>query len=594
MISYKNAFLYASFMHDNIEEDDDSSDNDGHREGDRPHPVLDTPLWKLADDVDGDGAGENWMSREGGVPAEIAADEAPTLRLVGHPSSFENHETQRPAGVGVENVADVDGEYSLGQDAGARKASPWGETRDQNGAPAPASGDVHESEIGVVGTEGTSIGGGEGWRGNNGGFMWGGSGRNFENVAAHDAPLGSSPLPPQRPSSPPERAVEFADGFGFGGATWRSTDVAGFGYGVMSGGDAAGRHDGFRGTNDAKSSSWHPSLPEAEATPRAKFDPSQLVTGSNGVVEPKVDGGGDQAGVVDWFEEELGGDAAGGQADAGPDEKDRGVVLTPYDATMDDARANGHPEPWGNDPSGDELFGTRDVPADHSPFSPPGSATTLPEFDPWEQGQYSPQPPPPLYIGTPDALGALSTAERFQPPGEGWATTLAPSLEGLPPFLEQEAAVDVNKGELELEVARDGPLQGGRRQTEQSPIQQRRRRRYLDLEVFCDDDEGDELRLPPVRLDMRSACRGSGVTEAIGVGRLGESRKVGAGAFRTGRGKVNLGDDRVGLGQSVGGVASRATRGVWTALRRRLAHPEKEKEEEQDGGIRSGSTEQEE
>lgn len=39
--------------------------------------------------------------------------------------------------------------------------------------------------------------------------------------------------------------------------------------------------------------------------------------------------------------------------------------------------------------------------------------------------------------------------------------------------------------------------------------QPRRRRRYLDLEVFCEDEEEEELRLPPVRLDMRGASRGA-------------------------------------------------------------------------------------
>ena len=49
MISYKNAFLYFSFLH----QDDDL--------------VLETPLWKLADEVDnGEGGdGRDWMSRDG-------------------------------------------------------------------------------------------------------------------------------------------------------------------------------------------------------------------------------------------------------------------------------------------------------------------------------------------------------------------------------------------------------------------------------------------------------------------------------------------------------------------------------------------------
>ncbi|CAM9842126.1 unnamed protein product, partial [Ectocarpus fasciculatus] len=57
MISYKNAFLYASFMHgdaNDLDEDDD------------PHPVLDTPLWQLAEALDTDG-GQDWMSRDAAV-----------------------------------------------------------------------------------------------------------------------------------------------------------------------------------------------------------------------------------------------------------------------------------------------------------------------------------------------------------------------------------------------------------------------------------------------------------------------------------------------------------------------------------------------
>ncbi|CAN0189628.1 unnamed protein product, partial [Hapterophycus canaliculatus] len=48
MVSYNNAFLYASFMHG----DDDGDD-----------PVLDTPLWQLANELDSDG-GQDWMSRD--------------------------------------------------------------------------------------------------------------------------------------------------------------------------------------------------------------------------------------------------------------------------------------------------------------------------------------------------------------------------------------------------------------------------------------------------------------------------------------------------------------------------------------------------
>ncbi|CAM9758647.1 unnamed protein product [Choristocarpus tenellus] len=45
--------------------------------------------------------------------------------------------------------------------------------------------------------------------------------------------------------------------------------------------------------------------------------------------------------------------------------------------------------------------------------------------------------------------------------------------------------------------------------------------RYLQLEVFCDDQDGEEVVLPPVRLDMRSASLGSGdELESQGRGEL--------------------------------------------------------------------------
>ena len=73
--------------------------------------------------------------------------------------------------------------------------------------------------------------------------------------------------------------------------------------------------------------------------------------------------------------------------------------------------------------------------------------------------------------------------------------------------------------------------------------QKRRKRRYLDLEVFCDDEDGEELRLPPLRLDMRSDSRGTGVSRDEGNITEGDSSSKGFVGF----GQAVLVRDEIGV-----------------------------------------------
>lgn len=60
--------------------------------------------------------------------------------------------------------------------------------------------------------------------------------------------------------------------------------------------------------------------------------------------------------------------------------------------------------------------------------------------------------------------------------------------------------------------------------TEGEHRKKRKKRRYLDLEVFCDDEDGEELRIPPVRLDMRSDSRGTGVSRDAEITKSAKGR----------------------------------------------------------------------
>lgn len=155
--------------------------------------------------------------------------------------------------------------------------------------------------------------------------------------------------------------------------------------------------------------------------------------------------------------------------------------------------------------TGDERF----------PAGVSGWGTGTVEEGKWGQDAIDPRgfdPPRPLVDEASDMDGVLSSR------GEGWEvrddTALAAddvldrSNAEPPPIggVRDEFGDEVGSG-IGDKVRHDDGVEGT-----EGEQRKRRKRRYLDLEVFCDDENGEEMRLPPVRLDMRSDSRGTGVS----------------------------------------------------------------------------------
>lgn len=560
MISYKNAFLYASFMH-----------------GDDDDPVLDTPLWQLADDLDSEGGGQDWMSRDfGGGDNDDGGDSSP--------------EEIVPV---MEDRVPPPAAAAAGEDAGV-DAALWPTERSETGAEGfelgggaweageegqGYGGGLYGAEAGAVGTAaaaaaaagggggGAAVGGDSGY-GQGGGWAYGGGGEAF---APEDGGGGGGGVP--------------RDGTGGG---WQGGGM-GNAYGDTHGEAWQQQHHGADGeqrqhqeplnwqADPAESGTAWGSPPAAAAAPTEAREqnlfweqPTAPWAGGPAVVAPAVAGetGESSQGeapplpttapavavgeeqeqeppppVADWFEEGFWGAAAPAPAQAAATalttaetaERQRAqevdavaaaaarIPLPPRSSSPDDdpgctTGADGASPAGASPPAGDGWAAVAS--------SPPGETT--------DRGGASDSP------GTPKTAGWRSAERR----GEG-----SPSLgeDNEKPWRQEqvEEGADDGRGDGEAATA----LSWARRRTGDS----RRRRRYLDLEVFCDDEEGEELRLPPVRLDMKSAARGAGAaTAAAAAAAAAAVEEVGE----------EVSESR--------GVVARAARGAWAALVRRL------------------------
>lgn len=523
MVSYNSAFLYASFMHD---DDDD--------------PVLDTPLWELADDLDSDG-GQDWMSRDG----PIAEEDPPVAPSPAVPDAVEGATPTADGGELPLKQAVAAGVYESGD-------SGWDGGANGDGGYGYERGDAHGS-VGGAGAEHGRVVAAENSHGSEdfaptaGGVdVAGGWARN--GVARGDT--GWQQVPEQEQQRQQEEDLALPP--------WQAEAEPGLGW-ASTGGPGAGVVGGTPFWEE-QGESW--TAGPAERAP--PFSAARPVTGTDADAPPSPE---DAPYVADWFDEEFGerGEGAGEVERNG----EQGGLLSSgvYEGGFEEAGV-GNVGAGGREESGGYVYGGSST--DESGRHPSAG------IDPVGAWGY---PPPPLHhegaAGGGSAVGVPSppSADVMPPQGEGWSTrstgTEAATAAARGSLVGGEKPLSADGEEADVVTEDVAGADAGGLASGTSPARARRRRtrhrRYLDLEVFCDDEDGEELRLPPVRLDMRSASRGAGA-EAGGE----ESSAT-----------VKSGRDE---GEGGRGAVWKVARGAWTALRRRLATPDDVRNEEESEG----------
>lgn len=395
MISYQSAFLYAGFLHG----DDD--------------PVLDTPLWQLAEDAEDD-SGDDWMSREATPPSTPP----PSVELPPGSDSDTGYDDSREAG---DDGGGGSGGFDDPEQRQLSRGQPNAAQHHRTGAPPR-----------YYSTERRSPGGDT---------------------------VGHVPAP-ENASSPGSPAAGGWD-HGSGGATP---------------GEAHG----------ARTQELGQALEKSE--------------------EP----------VPDWFEERFGLGAGAGRG-----------------GTRGEAGDGDPASPGGGDGRGGPGSGWGGVdPA----AAGPGSSSFYDIYGATDDGRtrHCPQPhQPPLPPWT-DGGDGPSHAGNGEDQREAGPGTPAPSSHGG----EREAGTD---GDADARAPppsgaeEHGPRGSRGASAGRSP---RRNRRFLELEVFCEDEGGEEMIIPPVRLDLRTAARGA----SGGRSREPGSRLLGMGSREAGSGKAGTGD----------------------------------------------------
>ncbi|CAN0525574.1 unnamed protein product [Ectocarpus sp. 12 AP-2014] len=517
MISYKNAFLYASFMHGDVDVDDEG---EGEGEGDDPHPVLDTPLWQLAEALDTDG-GQDWMSRDGGVSAgggvdvdsggdQVVDQAVPASPFVGGDAAagFDDARATVDDGSGGPGFAEVYGDqgyggglYGVVEGTAAAAAAGGGMGQDGDWPYGGSEGDG----FGVHGGAGAGAGGGDGGVVGNG---WQGGGSYGQDWQAQQDAWGDGQH--QQASS-----GTWQEGFSTQTQQQEPGGVASWGGSTGSAAfwGRAGREEAFWGK---EVNQWAATAETATATgtegPAAAARASASDEGADAPAVPaREEEEEEDPPVFDWFEEEFWGAAAAqGEQDEQHSNTSAGGGAAAADVDFGGGSSGGL--------DGEVFRGASPVAAG-SGWAAPAPAAAAAAAATGEE----------LAEG-----GGAAAAAR--PGGTSTTTTNTAGMVLEPPTGARRPESVVEDGdqerrrwhaqdeeEEEEEEEEEGDTRGRQESNDATVtalergsggarVRQRRRRRYLDLQVFCDDEDGEELRLPPVRLDMRSFARGSGAS----------------------------------------------------------------------------------
>ncbi|CAN0365852.1 unnamed protein product, partial [Ectocarpus sp. 8 AP-2014] len=480
MISYKNAFLYASFMHGDVDDEGEEGD---------PHPVLDTPLWQLAEALDTDG-GQDWMSRDGGgdgggdkvvdqaVPASPFAMGGDAAAAV-----FDDARATMDDGSGGPGFAEVYGDQGYGGglydvvEGTVGAAAAGGVAQDGDWPYGGSEGDgfgVHGG-AGVGGGEGGVVG--NGWQGGGSyGQDWQAQQGGWEDGRQQQASSGAW----QEGYSTQTQEQESGGVASWGGST-RSAAFWG----------RAGREESFWG-EEAKP--WAAAAETATATgtegPVAAAGASAPDEGADASAVPAREEEEEEADppVFDWFEEEFWGAAAAAQ---GEQDEEHSNTAAGGGAAAGDVNFGGGS---GGGLGGEGFRGASPVAAGSGWAAPaPAAAAAAAEAAEAAAGEGVMEPPT-------GARRPESLVEDGDQARRRW-------------HAQEEEEEEEEEGESDTgdrHESNDAAVTA--LETASGGARVRQRRRYLDLQVFCDDEDGEELRLPPVRLDMRSSSRGSGAS----------------------------------------------------------------------------------
>ncbi|CAN0083610.1 unnamed protein product, partial [Discosporangium mesarthrocarpum] len=413
MICYNNAFLYASFIH---EED---------------HPVMDTPLRELALEADADKGGEDWMARGNREPDDGLNNITPPTRSCAAPALGAIPDLPHPANFATAGLGD--GRKVWPQDgAGVREGTQGGS---EGGAWAPSGGgwETGKNTSGWA-EEGGGVGGGRGEVSGRAQDLWDtqvpGSSRNWAEGGSGAAGETGDRVQP-------------GTGWGSGALDYGTQST----WGAGPWGEGASTHM----TGDT-------------VPPQG-----QTLAPVQGFEDPPAD----------WFEEEFGVGAVGGGYIGHQAVKEKDGTYSPQTSSLADT-TQVYPQDY-PPPTVEQDFGTL------GPASPQSASG----------GPMSPVDGQIDFIG--EALAEEGTwARKGKATGVGWGREEAASNEG----------IHSSPGTLTADVL----------------VSDLRGRRYLDLQVFCDDAAGEELLLPPVRLDMRSTKAGA-MAGALRQGKGARGRK---------------------------------------------------------------------